>query len=144
MALRLLTQNDDALGIGQTGDERDTGREQILLLRDDIKRRAARGRRSSRHGRLRTARMAYIMLSMPSSSRLEAEILAELRPSGDDQRLALVRDGLPDFLRDKRHERVHQAQDLVEHIQQHLLGRALLSLVLAIEAGLVSSIYQSQ
>ena len=45
-----------------------------------------------------------------------------------------MRDGLPDFLCDERHERVQEAQELVKHIHQHLLRGQLALFVLAIQS----------
>lgn len=46
-----------------------------------------------------------------------------------------MRQESPDFFRDKRHERVQQAEELVQDIDQDLLGGALGGFVFAIEAG---------
>ena len=66
----------------------------------------------------------------------EVQALVVLRPVGQHEEFALVRDGLPDLFRDERHERMQQPQELVEHIDQDLLRGELALFILAVESGL--------
>ena len=66
----------------------------------------------------------------------ESKGLGILRIAGDHERLAVVRQGLPDLLGDERHERVQELENVRQDIQQHLLRAAGAGLVAAVEAGL--------
>ena len=134
MAFRVGLADKDLVGVGQPADEALALPEDLALVRDDVERTLLRRRHV--HLRAAVADSADGVHDRFHVRGLDRELkaLVILRPVGQHEELALVRDGLPDLLGDERHERMQQPQELIEHIDQHLLRGQLALLVLAVQA----------